>query len=113
MNHKKIVLIISLLIFGIVSIVVAKPIHKIKCHNQSEETVSYHVFQVDHGIKRHPNPMELTTGTLAPGKYWEVSREQGLYFIVWLSEETHKIILKTERFTLDKDMTFIVGPLSK
>jgi hypothetical protein len=113
MNYKKGILIITLMVFGIISIVVAKPSHKIKFHNQSDETVSYHVFQVDHGIKRHPKPMELVTGTLAPGTYWEVSREQGVYFIVWLSEETNKIILKTERFTLNQDMTFIVGPLPK
>jgi len=109
MNSKKIILIISLLIFGIVYIVVAKPSHIIKFHNQSNETVSYHVFQVDHGIKRHPNPMELVTGTLPPGKYSEVSREEGVYFIVWLSE-TNKIILKTERFILNQNMTFVVNP---
>jgi uncharacterized protein YpmB len=104
-------IILITILFSFIIGVSAKQSHSVKFYNQSNETVSYHMFQVDHGIKRHPNPMELVTGTLPPSKYWVVNREEGVYFVVWVSEKTHKIILKTERFNLDKNMTFVIGSL--
>jgi hypothetical protein len=109
---KKFILLWCIIFAIIITVTIAqadKPQHKITFKNDSKSTVTYYLFQVDHEIKRHPAPMALVIGTLAPGKYWEVNREQGIYFLVWMSEETAKILSKTERFTLDKQIIFVYG----
>lgn len=109
---RKIFIPILILLMGIgITAAASSGKHKIKFHNQSMEIVTYAMYQIDHKVD-YPKPIAFVMGTLGPNKYWSVNREAGgLYYVEWKSAKTNQVLLKTEPFKLDKDMSFVVGNL--
>lgn len=108
MRNKKIILISIILIFIFVGIVAATSgKHKIKFYNQSNQTVTYSMYQIDHKLD-YPKPLAFVMGTLEPNEEWIVSREPGLYYVEWKSL-ADEVLLKIDPFQLNKDVIFIFG----
>lgn len=108
MDRKKVILIITILIFSFVGIVAANSnYYKIKFHNQSKETVIYYLYQIDHKIEHVSKPIAFVIGTLNPGEYWQVSREAGGYYYLEWRSETDDLLIKLDPFYLNKDAKYL------
>ena len=112
MRSKKTIFISTILLFVCMGIIAAASgKYKIKFHNQSNEIVTYAMYQIDHKLD-YSKPIAFVMGTLEPGKSWVVNWEPGFYYIEWKSVKTDQVLLKTKPFQLDKDLIFVIGKLS-
>ena len=111
MNRKLAVTLVGLLLFFGIAIVLADvEKYSIEFSNKSDATITYFLYRVDHHIESHPKPISFAVGTLKPGKKWTVKSDKGIYYIEWFNEDTYKVISKTETFTLNQNMKFVIGP---
>lgn len=58
-------------------------------HNQSNETMVYHLYWLDNpGV----DPVEVAAGELLPGQLNEINRMEGYYLIMWAELPSYDIV---------------------
>lgn len=111
MNKKLLIAITvlcSIALISVITVIAQTPDtkYKISFQNDSSHTVTYYLYQIDHGLT-HPKPIAFVVGTLHGGKSWEVKREYGHYYLEWKHKD--RVVEKTDPFYIDKDMKFVYG----
>jgi len=72
-------------------------------HNQSNETMVYHLYWLDNpGV----DPVEVAVGELAPGELNTINRMEGYYLIMWVDMPSYDVVY-VEPFRHFNNTTFV------
>ena len=78
--------------------------------NNSNDTVYFYLFQLDHNFVGYNQPLNRAAGELNAGVTMTLDLEyEGTYFVMWSVADTN-ILKNTKVFTLDSDRTFYFTP---
>ena len=77
--------------------------HTIGFHNQSNETMVYHLYWLD---SRDVDPVEVAAGELLPGQLNEINRGEGYYLIIWVETPSGAVVY-VEPFIHFHDTVFV------
>jgi len=72
-------------------------------HNQSNETMVYHLFWLDNP---GADPIEIAAGELAPGGLDTINRMEGYYLIMWVKLPAYNVVY-TKPFHHFNNTTFV------